>query len=150
MASDFPIQYYTGVERGEMNEYFTPHADAEFLQAALVVMDGDEVIDECATDAVSILGIAKGAAADNFLWQGRVPVSVLSPAVTIGMCVTGTLAASHVGVAYGVVKKASGNWGIDLAETTAAAFFVTKADVTNQIAWGHFTAAVCQHDAIAS
>lgn len=148
MASDFPIQYYTGVERGMMNELFAPASGQTFIQSALVVMDGSQTIVECATDAVSILGISKAKAADKFLWQDRVPVSVISTAVEYGMCVTGTLAASHVNTIVGVIKKASGNWGVDVAEVTLVAFHITKVDVLNQIAWGNFIAAACQFDAI--
>jgi hypothetical protein len=150
MASDFPIQYYTGTERGPMNEYFVPDAAAVITPGELVVMESDEEIVECATDAVSILGIAKGASADKFLWDNRIPVSIITPQVEYGFCVDGTLASTHVNTAVGVKKLASGNWGLDLAEVTAQAVLITKVDVPNQIAWGKFLAAVCQFDATAS
>jgi hypothetical protein len=149
MASDFPIQYYTGVERGQMNEYFTPHASAVFPIARLVVMDGDEVIDECGADPALILGISKGAAADKWLWEGRVPVSVISSQVEYGLCVgAGTLAATHVNTAVGLAKLASGNWSADLAEGSNTRFHITKVDVTNQIAWGKFISQYVQMDGI--
>jgi hypothetical protein len=151
MASDFPIGYYTGTERGPMNEMYTPDAAAVITPGDLVVMEGDEEIVECATDAVSILGIAKSSSADKFLYQNRVLVQPVVPQVEYGLCVgAGTLASTHANTAVGVQKLASGNWGVDLAEVTAQAFLIIRVDVPNQIAWGKFLAAVCQFDGVAS
>lgn len=158
MASNFPIQYYTAVENGPMNLYFVPAPAATFKQAALLVQTtGAGTVDECGADPALILGISKATAADKWLYgefgvgTGRVPVSVLTPAVMIGLCVTGTLALANEGIDYGVTKNASGNWSCDVSKTGAAArFHVVRADVTNQIAWGYFLATNLQADAIAS
>jgi hypothetical protein len=151
MASDFPIQYYSYKEGGPMNEYFVPDAAQTITFGELVFQNTtDQEIEECGADPALILGIAEGNSADKWLWDGRIPVHVLSPNVMIGLCVTGTLAASDSGKSYGIVKKASGNWAIDLSETVNTRVVVRKADVTNQIAWVQFLAANLQHDAIAS
>lgn len=158
MASDFPIQYYTGTERGPMNMYFIPDATngANIINGDLVFLAGDQEIEECGADPASILGIAKGAYADKFLWQdlanvGRLPVSVISPEVEYGLCVgAGTLAASHLGTAVGLQQLASGNWAVDLAEAVNTRVVIVRVDVTNQIAWVKFLAANLQFDAIAS
>lgn len=151
MASDHPIQYFTGVERGPMNEYFVPDAAQTITFGELVFQAADEEIEECGADPASILGIAKGNSADKFLWEGRIPVSVLTSDVLIGLCVgAGTLDSTHANTSVGVLKLASGNWSADLADAVNTRFHITKVDVTNQIAWGYFLAANLQHDAVAS
>jgi|SRR5215831_4552967 len=158
MASDFPIVYYTGPELGPMNLYFFPKSTATFKAEQLVVQStSDQTVDECGADPALILGIAKGNAADKFLWAditnvGRVPVSVLNPAVRIGLCVSGTLVAASVGKTYGITKLASGNWAMDIAKQGGASdrVYVQAVDLTNQIAWVNFLAANLQADAIAS
>lgn len=151
MASDFPIVYYTGVEAGPMNEYFVPDAAQVITFGELVFQNvSDQEIEECGADPALILGIAQGNSADKFLWDGRIPVHVLSSAVLIGLCVTGTLVAANAGQEYGLVKKASGNWSLDISETTAKRVFVTKVDLLNQLAWVRFLAANLQNDGIAS
>ena len=158
MSSNFPIRYYTGTELGPMNQYFVPDATngANIIPGDLVFQNtSDQEIEECGADPALILGIAKGSYADKYLWQntagvGRIPVSVLTPAVKIGLCVTGTLAASDAGKAYGIVKNASGNLSVDLSETVNTRVTIVEVDVTNQIAWVHFLAANLQYDSIAS
>lgn len=159
MASDFPIQYYTGTELGPMNEVYIPDATngVNIKVGSLVFRAGDGEVELCATDPVSILGIAKVAYADRFLYQafgssvGRILVARLSPSVRIGLCVgAGTLTAANEGIDYGLSLLASTNWAVNLADTTGPTFHIVKADVTNQIAWGYFLAAALQDDAIAS
>jgi len=158
MASDFPLGYYTGTERGPMNELFKPDGAATFGVQQLVFFNtSDQEIELCGADPALILGISKGAVADKFLWAefgtgtGRVPVSIITPAVEYGMCVgSGTLTAAHQGNSYGIQRLASGNWAIDLTDTTNLRVTVIKVDTTNQIAWVKFIAANLQFDAIAS
>src|SRR5262245_42330506 len=142
-----------------MNMYYTPDATngAAIVQGSLVFRAGDGEIELCATDPASILGVAKAKYADAFLYAafgsstGRLPVSVLSPSVRLGLCVgAGTLAAANEGVDYGTSKLASGNWAVNLADTTGPTFHIVKVDTVNQIAWGYFLAAALQDDAVAS
>jgi outer membrane protein assembly factor BamB len=158
MSSNFPLQYYTGVERGGMNEYFVPDATngAAIVFNSLVFQNtSDQEIELCGADPALILGIAKAAYADKFLYalnggSGRLPVSVLSSDVMIGLCVTGTPVATDAGKDYGIVLNGSGNLSVDLSETSATRFHVVKVDLTNGIYWGYFIAANLQADAVAS
>lgn len=159
MASDFPIQYYTGTELGPMNMYYVPDATngAAIVKGDLVLKAADGEVERCATDPASILGIAKASYVDRFLYAafgtgtGRLPISVLSPSVRIGLCVgAGTLALANKGIDYGIQLLASGNWGVNLADTTGPTFHIVEVDVTNQIAWGYFLAAALSEDGIAS
>lgn len=155
MSTSFPIQYYTGTERGPMNKLYVPDAAQTFEFNDLVFRASDGEIEKCGADPAAILGIAKAAAADKFLWAndaaglpGRVPVSVLTEDVDIGLCVTGTPVITDEGKDYGIVENGDGNWSVDLSETTAAVFHVTKVDLVNGIYWGNFLATVLQDSAI--
>lgn len=158
MASDFRCIYYTAVETGPMNLYFVPDATngAGIRFGDLVFRAGDGEVELCATDPATILGIAQGSFADRSLWQntagvGRLPIHVLTSNVRLGLCVgAGTLSTANLGIDYGTQKLASGNFGVNLADTTGPTFHIVEVDVTNQIAWGYFLAAALQDDGIAS
>ncbi len=151
MSSDHPIQHYTGIERGPLNKYFAVASGQTFVAFALVTLNTSTgEISECGADPATILGIVQSDAANAFLYDNRVPVQVLDPNVEYGLCVTGTLAATDVGKVYGLVKNASGNWAVDLSDTTNTRVVIVRADVTNQLAHVQFLAANLQLDAIAS
>lgn len=161
MASDFPIQYYTGHENGPQNMYYVPDATngAAIVKGDLVLKAADGECERCATDPAAILGIAKASFADKFLYAnplvasnaGRLPIFVLTPATRIGLCVgAGTLALANKGIDYGISLLASGNWAVNLADTTGPTFHIIEVDVANQIAWGYFLATALTEDAIAS
>lgn len=158
MASDFPAVYHTGIERGPMAKLYTVDSAATFVPHALVFLNtSDQEIEECGADPALILGWSTGRADQKFLNPltpgavgNRVPVEVISPEVEYGMCVNGTLAAGNTMKDYGVVKLASGNWAVDLSDTSATRVTIIGVNVAKQIAFVKFMAASLQGDAIAS
>ena len=156
MASDRPIVYYTGVERGPMHLLFPIDASATFVAGALVFLNtSDEEIEECGADPALIMGKAGANASQKFLYKSaagldRIIVEVISPEVEYGMAVSGTLVQDNLAKAYGVVKLASGNWAVDLSDTSATRVTVVNVDLVNQIAWVKFLPANLQGDGIAS
>jgi hypothetical protein len=151
MSTNFPMVYYTGIERGPMHMYFTPDTDASFDAFDLVFFDvADQTIDECGADPALILGKAAAPNTLSWLYNGQVPVEIITPEVEYGMCVTGTLTAANQGIAYGIVKNASGNWAVDLSETSATRVWISRVDVDRGIAFVKFLAASLQGDGIAS
>lgn len=123
-GSDFRGKYYTGLERGPLHLPFTPDTDASFDVDDLVFYDtADDTIDECGADPALILGFAKANVAAGVIEvdlraDHKVLVEPISPDVEYGMPTNADLAESHIGGRYGLVKLASGNWAVDLSDTT--------------------------------
>lgn len=123
-GSDFKGHYYTGLERGPLHLPFTPDTDASFDIDDLVFYDpADDTIDECGADPANILGWAKqnvtaGVIEVDLRADHKVLVEVISPDVEYGLPCNADLLDSHIGSYFGLVKLASGNWAVDLSDTT--------------------------------
>lgn len=154
-GSDFKGKYYTGLERGPLHLPYTPDTDASFDVDDLVFYDtADDTIDECGADPALILGFAKQNVAAGVIEQDlradhKVIVEVISPDVEYGMPTNADLAESHIGGSYGLVKLASGNWAVDLSDTTAKRFRIVGRPQGGRgsgthVALGHFLSANLQ------
>lgn len=148
---DVPMHRFTGLERGEMNQLFTPAVGATFLVNKLLVLNtGTQLVDECGADPAAILGRSVSRADQAFLWNGRVPVEVIDSNVDYVMGVSDTVGLANTMKAYGVVKLASGNWVVDISETSATVCTIVHVDIVNQLVTVRFLASVLQADSIAS
>lgn len=154
MASDFAA--YATVDRDLSRVLdFTPGTSSNaFVVGSLVVFTSNEAR-LCGADPASILGLSEVDSVKNALItpDGKVPVLVLNPGTVVAMCSATTYDdATHRGVAYGVVKLASGNWAVDTSDTSATRVVVVGGLNTNgqNIFFVRFLAANLQLDAIAS
>lgn len=156
MASDFRGHYFTGIDHTPLNLPYTPDTDSDFDAWDLVFLDtADNTIDECGADPAVILGWAQeevraGVPQANLRSDGKVLVEPIMPGVRYGLPVSGTLSEANVGKSYGIVKLASGNWAVDLSDTTNLRVIVVDVDVAKQIAFVHFYAANCQFSGVLS
>ena len=150
MASDFPLYLGSDQSPGEVVD-FTPGSSETFAAGALVYYDtGDQRLKKCGADPALIMGIALvPKTASTIYANGKVPVLVLRPDMTICMSGAETPAETMVGVLYDILEAASGNWRKD-STTGATRLIVTRVDITNGIFYVKFIAANLQFDAIAS
>jgi len=78
------------------------------------------------------------------------PVAILTPLTVVAMCSATTPDVSHITRAYGVAKLSSGNWAVDIGDTSNTRLHVIRVDVTNGIFYVRFLAANLQGDAVLS
>ena len=135
-------------------KYFPVLAGQTFITGALVVY-ASGTITECGADPTSILGIALapasvGLASAGSIYGGtNIPVFILDPEDVIVMAsATTPVYATHVNVAYGLVK--STNWLIDVSETTTTSIKAIDVSISPERWYVRFDAARCQFDQIAS
>src|SRR5215212_3433138 len=144
MASDFPFTNISTNHDAYDVQYFKPDPAATFAAYVPVVQDtGDQEINEVGADPALILGVAFSTAANKWLYDGRVPVAILTSNFLIGFAVAGTLTAAHVGKTFGITKAASGNWRMDIAKTAGASdrVYCRRVNIDRQIAYATFLAA---------
>lgn len=155
-TSDFPAYIAAEVEHGSEVQEFTPSATAGETAAKageLMYYDvSDYKIKRCGADPSLIAGICEGA---SEAWKvlnpnGKIPLRLLKPNAVVAMCSSVALTEAHVGVAYGIVRLASGNWGIDTTDTSATRVIIKKLDTVKNIGFVSFLAGSLQYDAIAS
>lgn len=157
MASDFPAYAAREIERCSSVEEFTPGTAASEPSkvGSLVFYDiTDATMDLCGADPALIAGIAehdsvKGAA---ITLNGKVPYRLLRSGCIVAMCCATTyVEATHRGNSYGVVMLTSGNWAVDISDTSNTRVLVVGGDPDNgNIFYVTFIAANLQFDAIAS
>lgn len=161
MASDFPVQLSMKHEAGYEVRYFTLDNAHTVKPGAFVFLNTtDNEIEKCAVDPALILGIAlahgaPGLAAgavnnSKWLYEGKIPVAVLTPSIILAMCSATTPAASHLTDAYGIVELASGAWAVDVGETVNTRVVVHDIDAVNGIFYVSPLAANLQGDSILS
>ena len=140
MASDFAAYVVGGSEAGTRVEQWVPGTGATetFIPGDLVFFNttNDEV-ERCGADPTNIAGIAEVTSeqAKTLTDDGRVPVRVITNAscrVAMSSATT-PVVATHVGVAYGLVRESNGHWRVDVSETTTTSVTVVDVDVTNGI-----------------
>lgn len=150
MATDFPITYSANHNGYDM-QYFKPAAAATFKAFSLVVLNtGTGEVDECGADPALILGVAYSTAAMKTLYDGRVPVAILTADFEVGLCSATTPIATDVGKDWGIVKLASGNWSLDHADAVNTRVHCYRVDIAQGIFWCRFLAANLQSDAVVS
>jgi hypothetical protein len=136
MASNFPIQVMGGYSPDRIR-YIPVKAAESFIAGAMVKLTSGEA-EECGADPSAWLGIALAPASLGLATAGSpfgdsrgtkmIPVFLVTPADTLFIAsATTPVQATHLGVAYGVVK--STNWLLDISETSATIFEVY--DVSN-------------------
>lgn len=160
MATDFPaVVAFGGSDQPSplVQEFAMLSTDAS-IPGELVFFDtADNTVKECGADPANILGLVLGPGPASTRLQKPLPyaantqlVSVLTPEVTVAMCSATTPAAAHLTRAYGVAKLSSGNWAVDIVDTSNTRVVVVRIDITNGIFYVRFLAANLQLDAIAS
>ena len=159
-GSDFRPPYYTGTERGPLCLPYLPDTDATFDPGDLVFYDtSDDTIDECGADPANILGWAMEKCTAGVLRQvlradGKCLVEVIDPGVEYGLPVNADVSDANVSTKYGLVKLASGNWAVDLSDTTNTRVIIVRIGQSGrgveQIAFVHFLAANLQFSGIVS
>lgn len=156
MASDFPACVTAEVEHGsEVQEFIPSQTGGETLAKAgeLWYYDtSDQKVKRCGADPSLIGGVSEvsSEAARVLTPDGKIPVRCLKPNGLVRMCSATTPAETHVGVLYGVVRLASGNWAVDISDTSNTRVIVRKVDIVNGVFYVNFVAANLQFDAIAS
>jgi hypothetical protein len=160
MASDFPVQLSMKHEAGYEVRYFTLDNAQTVKPGAFVFLNtADNEIEKCGTDPALILGIvlahgAPGTAAgavnnSKWLYEGKLPVAVLTPNIILGMCSATTPANSHLSDAVEIAELASGNWAVDVAAVNTR-MVVHDIDAVNGIFYVSPLAANLQGDSILS
>lgn len=154
MASDFPAYVASEYESGTEVQEYTPGTTTDaFVPGSFVFFDtATQLVKLCGADPALIAGISEVNSGDASVLtpNGKVPVRLLKPGAVVALCSATTLSEANVGVAYGIAKLASGNWGIDTTDTTATRVVVKRVDTAKNIAFVSFLAANLQFDAIAS
>lgn len=156
MASDFPLCIAAYIDEGSEVQEFTPSQTAGETAAKageLVYVDvADQLAKRCGADPSLIAGICEGSseAMRVITPNGKIPIRLLKPAALVRMCSATTLSAANEGVAYGIARLASGNWGVDTTDTSATRVVVKRVDTVANAAFVSFLAGSLQFDAIAS
>lgn len=158
MASDFPAYVAAEYEHGTEVHEFTPSQTAGETAAAsgeLMYYDtSDQKIKRCGADPALIAGISEVTSEEARVLtpNGKIPLRLLKPNALVGMCSATTPAETHIGVAtgYGVVRLSSGNWAVDIGDTSNPRVMVKKIDINKGIFFVNFLAANLQFDAVAS
>jgi hypothetical protein len=157
MATDFPAYVAKNYESDTQVFEYTPSQTAGETMAKageLVYYDtADAKVKRCGADPALILGIAEVVSEDARVLtpNGKIPIRVLMPGAVLGLCsATTPVEVTHRGNDYGIVRLASGNWAIDISETTNKRVHVIDVDVTRGIFFCKPMAANLQSDAVAS
>jgi len=156
MASDFPCNVVAEIQHGSEVLEFVPSQTAGEVAAKpgeLMFYDtADQKIKRCGADPALIGGICEGT---SELWRvltpnGKIPLRLLKPNVVVRMCSATTPAETHVGVLYGIARLSSGNWAVDVGDTSNTRVIVKGVDIGTGAFFVNFVAANLQFDAIAS
>ena len=158
MASDFPLTVTAEIEHGSEVHEFVPSQTAGETAAKpgeLMYIDtaASNVAKRCGADPGLIAGVAEVAseAARVLTPDGRIPIRLLKPNALVRMCsATTPVQATHVGNGYGIARLASGNWALDISDTSNIRAIVKKVDEAAGAFFVSFIAANLQFDAIAS
>lgn len=156
MSSSFPASVAEEIDIGtQVNEY-TPSATAGETAAKageLMYFDtADQKIKRCGADPSLIAGICEGSSED---WKvltpnGKIPLRQLTEKAGVKLAGSGTPAETDVGVKYGIVRDASGNWCIDTSDTVNTRVIVYRVDPANGAWYVRFLAANLQFNGIVS
>lgn len=156
MASDFPAHVAAEYSHGTEVMEFTPSQTAGEVSAKageLMYYDtSDQKIKRCGADPSLIAGICEGTSESwrTITPNGKIPLRLLKTNALVRMCSATTPAETHVGVLYGVERLASGNWAVDITDTSNTRVLVKSVDIAKGIFFVTFIAANLQFDAIAS
>lgn len=158
MASDFPAYVASEYEHGTEVQEYTPSVVAGEVAAKpgeLMFFDtATQTIKRCGADPALIAGISEVTSEDARVLtpNGKIPLRLLKSNALVAMCSATTPAETHVAVAtgYGIARLASGNWAVDIGDTSNTRVFVKRVDIANGIFFVSFQAANLQFDAIAS
>lgn len=157
MASDFPCHATAEMEHGtEVLDFLVSTTGGETAQKAGELMYFDtstQTLKRCGADPALILGISEVASdvARLLTPDNRIPIRALKPNALVRMCSATTPAETHLLVAgYGIVRLASGNWAVDISDTSNIRVVVKRIDIAAGAFFVSFVAANLQADAIAS
>lgn len=149
MASDFPAYVAYHHEDYDVGSFTLDAANAGKAGSLCFLNTGDNQIEECGADPALILGLMTGPYTSRLIYKdSKMPIIMLDPNVVVAMCSATTPADSHLMDQYGVVKLASGNWAVDVAEVAAPRVQVVRVDAAAGIFYVKFLAANLQGDAI--
>lgn len=156
MSSTFPANVVEQIDIGTTVDEYTPSATAgETAQKAgeLVYFDtATQLIKRCGADPTLIAGFVEGSSED---WKvltpnGKIPVRKLTEKAGVKLGGAGTPAETDVGVKYGIVRDANGNWLIDTTDTVNTRVIVYRVDIPNGAWYVRFLAANLQFNGIVS
>lgn len=135
MATDFAAYVAEGHIHTRVEEYAvspSTNASDQFIPGEFVVYDtSNDWCERAGSDPTPILGLAevKSDEAGLLTPNGKIPVRRLYPGVVIAMCsATTPVAATHEGQQYGIARLSSGNWAVDVGDTTNKRVQVEKVD----------------------
>jgi len=148
MASDFPAFVAYHHEHYDVGSYAIDSANVGKAGALCFLNTADNEVEQCGADPALILGLMTGPYTARTIYpDSKMPVIVLDQGVVVGMCSATTPADSHLTDLYGIVKLASGNWAVDVADTTNTRVQVVRVDVAAGIFYVKFLPANLQSDA---
>lgn len=151
MATDFPAYVAYHHDAYEVGNFKVDSANAGKAGSLCLINTSDDEVEECGADPTLILGLMTGPYTSRTIYAGnKMPVIMLTPGVVVAMCSATTPLDAHLTRAYGVVKLASGNWAVDISDTTNTRLHVVRIDATAGIFYCKFLAANLQADAILS
>lgn len=156
MASNFAAFVAQLYEPADVQE-FVPGTDTNepFGVGDLVYVDVADLMlaKRCGADPSLIAGISEGDStiAPTLTENGRMPIRILNSRMVVAMASATTFAwTTHVGVAYGIARDASGHWLVDTADTSNTRVIVVGGDERTNTFFVKFLAASLQFDAVAS
>lgn len=155
MSSSFPASVAEEIDVGTTVSEYTPDTGSNSAAKAGEFMyydTADQLLKRCGADPTLVAGICEGASED---WKvlkpnGKVPLRTCTEKAGIRLAGVGTPAETDVGVQYGVVRDANGNWCIDTTDTTNKVVTVYRVDPTNGAWYCRFIPAVLQFNGIVS
>jgi len=151
MASDFPAFVAKNHEHYDVGQFAIDSANPGKAGSLCFLNLGDNEIEECGADPALILGLMTGNYASRLIYPGsKVPVIVLDPNVIVGMCSATVPTDAHLTRKYGIARLASGNWAVDVGDTSAVRVEVFGYDAPKGLFLVKFLPDYLQADAIAS
>lgn len=156
-AVSFPAHVTAEIEIGsDVQEYAVSTAAGETAAKAGELMYYDtatQTLKRCGADPALIAGIFEAgdsAVARLLTPDNKVPIRLLSAKCVVRMGSQVTPAETHVGVAYGIVRDASGNWLVDTTDTVNTRVLVQRVDAAAGAFFVRFLPANLQFDAVVS
>lgn len=151
MASDFPAFVAKNHDEYDVGQFTLDSANGGKAGSFCFLNLSDNEVEECGADPALILGLMTGNYASRLIYaSSKVPVIVLDPNVILGMCSATVPTDAHLTRKYGIAKLASGNWAVDVGDTTNLRVEVFGYDAAKGLFYVKVLANYLQADAIES
>jgi|SRR5688572_17677207 len=150
----FPAQIAYNIDNGSVVEEYTPSQVAgETFGYGDFVFLAANVVKRCGADPAAILGISEVVSENARLLtpNGKVPIRTLNAEAVLQMCSdTIPVEATHLNVAYGIVRDANGIWKVDVSDVVNTRVVVVRLNVAEGIWFVKMLAANLTNDGIVS